>query len=147
MKVPIRFLVALVLGFAPFILTAGSAQADIMQVCKSEISGQCKGVREGRGRIAACLYAHSNKLSGGCKAEVNKVSSSGTVKLVIPAGVWKMKGSPYEADLVKACTADARRLCAGVSGNERNLACLYSRSSQISGGCKQTAERVLKQLR
>lgn len=145
--VPLKLVLASVIAFAAFSISAGAARADMMRACAAEISSQCKGVREGSGRIAACLYAHSNRLSGACKTEVDKVTNSGTVRLVIPAGIWKLKGSPYEADLVKACSGDANRLCRGVSGNERNLACLYSRAGQISAGCGKTAERVLQQVR
>ncbi|WP_421982170.1 hypothetical protein [Roseibium sp.] len=130
-----------------FVHGGAPAYADMMAACKSEISAQCNGVRKGRGRIAACLYAHPNKLSAPCAAEVEKVSNSRTTKAVIPAGVQKLSGSQYEGDLVKACGNDARKLCPGVSGNQRNLACLYSRSNQISGSCKKTADRVLKLLR
>ncbi|MEP2759012.1 MAG: hypothetical protein ABJP66_08105 [Hyphomicrobiales bacterium] len=124
------------------------ANADMMKACKTEISAQCKGVKNGRGRIAACLYAHPNKLSGSCKIEVDKVSTGRTVKLVIPAGVWKLSGSPYEGNLVKACTGDAQRLCSGASRDKhRQLACLYSQSNKISGSCKQTAKRIINQLK
>ncbi len=123
------------------------AHADMMAACKSEIESKCNGVRKGRGRIAACLYAHPNSLSANCASEVEKVSNSRTTKAVIPSGVWKLSGSQYEGDLIKACGGDARKLCPGVSGNNRNLACLYSRSNQISGTCKQTAEAVMKLLR
>lgn len=130
-----------------FIDSARPAHADMMSACKAEIAAHCSDVSRGRGRIAACLFAYTPKLSGGCAPEVKKVSNSRTTQRVIPAGVRKLSGSQYEGDLVKACGGDARRLCPGVSGNNRNLACLYSRSSKISGGCRTTADRVLKLLR
>lgn len=138
---------AAALAIALFGYAISPVQADMMSACKSEISVQCNGVRKVRGRIAACLFAHNSQLSAPCSVEVKKVSNSRTTKAVIPSGVRKLSGSQYEGDLIQACGGDARKLCPGVSGNERNLACLYSRSNQISGNCKSTAERVLKLLR
>lgn len=109
------------------LFSAAPTLTDMMKSCKSEVSAQCEGIENGRGKIAACLYAHPNNLSGSCKIEVDKVSTGRTVKLVIPAGVWKLSGSPYEGNLVKACTGDAQRLCSGASRKKRRqLACLYS---------------------
>jgi len=114
-----------------------TAQADnLMGACEAEIAANCTGVSKGRGRISACLMAHDDKLSGACKTEVAKVSNSRTFKRYIPAGVWSLQGSKYEAGLRKACTSDMNKLCPSVkTGNGRILACLYSRSNSVSKAC------------
>lgn len=130
-----------------FIDSAQPARADLMSACEAEIAAHCSDVRRGRGRISACLFANTPRLSAACAPEVEQVSNSRATQRFIPAGVRNLAGSPYEAEVVEACGADARRLCPGVTGKNRNLACLYSRSNQISNGCRTTADRVLRQLR
>ena len=132
--------------FAAFGLPSSVAVADMMSACKTEISAKCAGVSKGRGRIAACLYAHGNQLSGGCKTEVDKVSNSSAAKRYVPAGILSLQGTEYEAGLRKACTADAKKLCPSVTIVNRVLVCLYSRVNKVSSGCKSEAKRVLDQL-
>ncbi len=124
------------------------AAADIMATCKPEIGKYCADVKNGKGRVAACLFANSGKLGGACAGDVKKVSNSRAVSRLVPAEVTELKGTPYEAELRAACTSDAAKLCAGVStADERILACLYSREGQLSGDCKTTGKQVLSQIR
>lgn len=114
-----------------------TALADnLMSACAADIAVNCTGVPKGRGRISACLMAHDDKLSGGCKAEVATVRNSRVFKRYTPAGGWSLQGSKYEAGLRKACTSDMNRLCSSVKdGGGRILACLYSRSNSVSKAC------------
>ena len=122
-----------------------AAQAgNLIAACKAEIAANCTDVAKGRGRISACLWAHDDKLSGGCKTEVLKVSNSRTFQKYIPAGSGSRKGSQYEAGLRRACTSEVNELCPSVkSGNGRILACLYSRSNSVSKACSSEAKLVV----
>jgi hypothetical protein len=114
-----------------------TALADnMMSACVADIAANCTGVSKGRGRISACLMAHDDKLSAACRTEVANVRNSRAFKRYIPAGVWSLQGSKYEAGLRKACTSDMNRLCSSVKGGDgRILACLYSRSNSVSKAC------------
>ncbi len=136
------------LVFSLIALMPTVASADIMKTCTAEIGKYCSDVRNGKGRIAACLYAYSGQLSGDCASDVKALGSSRTLKRMVPAGVTELKGSPYEAELRSACASDAAKLCPGVSTNdERVLACLYARDNRLSGTCKSTGKRVLSQIK
>ena len=53
-----------------FAISAGAEQSLVETVangCKAEIETYCKDVTPGQGRMLACLYAHSDKLSGKCE--------------------------------------------------------------------------------
>ncbi|MGC4059723.1 MAG: cysteine rich repeat-containing protein [Aquabacterium sp.] len=38
--------------------------------CKEDVAKLCEGIKPGGGRIAACLKAHKDQVSDGCKAAV-----------------------------------------------------------------------------
>ncbi len=138
-----RLFAASLVAFLPTIVGA-----DIMKTCTVEIDKYCGDVRNGKGRIAACLFAYSGKLSGACASDVRALSNSKSLARLLPSGVTELKGSPYEADLRAACTSDAAKLCPGVStSDERVLACLYARDNKLSGSCKATGKRVLSQIK
>ena len=80
-----------------------AASADIMSTCPGEIARHCGDVPKGKGRIAACLFAHSEKLDGVCADDVAALASSRSIERIIPRGVTELKGTPYEAELRKAC--------------------------------------------
>ena len=143
----LRIAMAMCVG-ALVVLASPAHAADLMGACKAEIAANCADVSSGRGRISACLYAYGDKLSGACKTEVNKISSSRSVKRNVPAGVLSLQGSEYEAGLRKACTSDANKLCSGVKiGKARILTCLYSRSNKVSKACATEAKMVIDQLK
>lgn len=124
-------------------------QADeLMGACSTEIASRCKDISEGRGRISACLFAHSDKLSAGCTPELSKVTTSSTFKRMIPAGVRNMNDTSYEAGLRKTCSGDIKSLCSDVApGEDRLLACLYAWSNRVSKACRDEAKTVLDQLK
>ncbi|WP_078059166.1 cysteine rich repeat-containing protein [Tropicimonas marinistellae] len=128
--------------------SAGPALPDIMSSCKAEIGRYCEDVRKGKGRVAACLIANSEKLDGACASDVQAAGNSRSVARFVPSGITELKGTPYEAELRAACTSDAARLCPSVStADERILACLYARESKLSGSCTEAGKRVLSQIK
>ena len=45
----------------------GQLGTQVREGCSSELTRYCAGVTPGEGRLLACLYAHSDKLSGQCE--------------------------------------------------------------------------------
>ncbi|WP_419906992.1 cysteine rich repeat-containing protein [Hoeflea sp.] len=121
--------------------------AGLMEACKADIDANCKGVREGRGRISACLYAHSNKISKMCEPELKKVTTSRIFERMIPPDVRSKNDTAYEANLRKICASDIKVHCAGVKpGQDRTLACLYAWTNRLSAACRTEAKTVLDHL-
>ncbi|MGB3648599.1 MAG: cysteine rich repeat-containing protein, partial [Desulfobulbales bacterium] len=63
--------IVLVMAAAVFMLVSNATAAqDLVETvakgCEKELTSYCKDVTPGEGRILACLYAHSDKLSGKC---------------------------------------------------------------------------------
>ena len=64
------FLLAVVAIF--FVSNSSAWAADkivetVAKGCEKELTSYCKDVTPGEGRILACLYAHSDKLTGQCE--------------------------------------------------------------------------------
>lgn len=124
--------------------TAGSAARadDMMDVCKAEIASTCGDIKEGRGRIFACLYAHGDTLSGGCRTEVDAISRTSTAQRLLPTDA---ESSRQQASLKTACASDIDRVCTGVrEGEGRLLACVYARSNKVSASCEAAAKTFMQ---
>ncbi|MES0810836.1 hypothetical protein ABLO27_15235 [Roseibium sp. SCPC15] len=120
----------------------------LMTACSTDIASLCNGVREGRGRISACLFAHDNKISTSCRPELTKVTTSRMFEKMIPPDVLKMRNTPGEAKLRQVCAADINSRCKGVPpGKGRLLACLYAWSNKVSQPCHAEAKSVLEHLK
>ncbi|WP_269581765.1 cysteine rich repeat-containing protein [Roseibium sp. Sym1] len=124
---------------------AGSARANsLMTACKVDVASLCKGVPEGRGRISACLFAHDNRISGTCKPELSKITSSGTFRKMVPSSLNSLKGSAGDTQLRRVCAGDIKTYCGGVgSATDRILACLYAWSNRIGKSCHAEAKAIL----
>lgn len=120
----------------------------LLSACSADIASLCKGVKKGRGRISACLFAHSSKISTACRPELSKVTSSRTFENMIPPNVLRTNGTVGEAHLRQVCAAEIKSMCASVTpGSGRLLACLYARSNRVSGTCHAQARTVLDDLK
>ncbi|MEM9105959.1 MAG: cysteine rich repeat-containing protein [Pseudomonadota bacterium] len=132
---------AMMMGSSP-------ALAELMAACEPEINSLCNGVREGRGRISACLFAHSNKISPACSPELAKVTSSRMFQRHIPQGVHSLNDTAYEASLRKICAPDIANHCSNVKpGDDRLLACLYAWNNKVSSACQSEAKVALDHLK
>jgi hypothetical protein len=142
----VRTLTALLaLSLGAFGAFPGAARADMMSACAPEISGLCSGVSQGRGRLAACLISHVDKLGAQCRVEVQSVSRSSRNNILLPAGVRSFLGSGAAPSPPAACQADAGRLCGDVAaGNGPILACLYAHTDGLSGDCAAEVNAVLR---
>jgi hypothetical protein len=126
------------LAMAALILAAPAAKAQdtpaqwaayIQGSCGKEIKTYCKGVPSGAGRVLACLYAFSNKLSAKCANTV--LDSSERVGVAMGA----------LGNLRRACEADTRRLCNGVQiGNSNLINCLAQARNAVSASCNSTLD-------
>lgn len=140
-----RAILIAVLAIPLATMSAAPVQASsLMTACKVDVASLCKGVSEGRGRISACLFAHDNRISGSCKPELAKVTSSGTFKKMVPASLNSLKGSAGDAQLRQVCANDIKSYCGGVgSATDKVLACLYAWSNRIDKSCHAQAKAML----
>jgi hypothetical protein len=121
-----------VLTLPIILLTNVSALAgdDLVQTvvngCKQELTTYCKDVTPGEGRVLACLYSRSDKLSGQCEYAL------------YDAAVQLERAVAALSYVVNECKDDLEKLCSGVAaGQGRLLNCLEKNDSQVSGRCKQ----------
>lgn len=50
----------------------GGPWSAVREACKADVEALCKGVEQGKGKIAACLKEHQDKVSQGCKDAIAK---------------------------------------------------------------------------
>ena len=99
--------------------------------CEKELTSYCKDVTPGEGRILACLYAHSDKLTGQC--EYALYDAAVQLERFVAALTY----------LANECDADLEKFCANIEvGEGRVLKCLDENSSKISARCTQALKDV-----
>ena len=117
-----------------FAISAGAGQSLVETVangCKTEIDTYCKDVTPGQGRMLACLYAHSDKLSGKC--EYALYDAAAQLERAVAALSY----------VVNECADDLDQFCMGVAaGNGRLKYCLEKNDSKISSRCKDAMKQV-----
>jgi hypothetical protein len=103
----------------------------VVNGCKKELDNYCKDVTPGQGRVLACLYAHSDKLSGQC--EYALYDAAAQLERAVAALSY----------VVNECGDDLKSLCSGVpAGEGRLLKCLEKNDSKVSDRCKQSLKDV-----
>ena len=115
--------------------TAAAQQKNVVDTvltgCKQELAAHCKAVTPGRGRILACLYAYSDKLSGQCEYALYDAS----IRLE-----RAVAGLSY---VINECKDDLRQYCAAVQAGEgRLLACLKKNEKSVQRRCVQSIKDV-----
>ena len=99
--------------------------------CEKELTSYCKDVTPGEGRILACLYAHSDKLTGQC--EYALYDAAAQLERFVAALSY----------VANECDADLERFCADIAvGEGRVLKCLDENSSKINERCSQALKDV-----
>jgi hypothetical protein len=99
--------------------------------CEKELTSYCKDVTPGEGRVLACLYAHSDKLSGKC--EYALYDAAAQLERFVAALSY----------LANECSEDLDKFCADVAiGEGRLLKCLDENSAKISGRCTEALKDV-----
>ena len=99
--------------------------------CEKELTSYCKDVTPGEGRILACLYAHSDKLTGQC--EYALYDAAVQLERFVAALTY----------VANECDEDIDKFCANVAiGEGRILKCLDENASKISERCSQALKDV-----
>ena len=113
--------------FAFFIAPAGAVEDLVESVrtgCEKELTTHCAKVKPGEGRVLACLYAHGDKLSGGC--EYALYDAAAQLERFISTLTY----------LANECEADLDKHCAKVAMGEGRLArCLLDNKDKLSARC------------
>ena len=92
--------------------------------CKVELGTYCKDVTPGDGRVLACLYAHSDKLTAKC--EYALFDAAVQLEMAISALAY----AAYE------CEDDLEAFCADVPvGEGRLLDCIAKNEKKVSKRC------------
>ena len=128
------FLLAVVAIF--FVSNSSALAADkivetVAKGCEKELTSYCKDVTPGEGRILACLYAHSDKLTGQC--EYALYDAAVQLERFVAALTY----------VANECDGDIDKFCANVAtGEGRILKCLDENASMISERCTQALKDV-----
>lgn len=128
-------MVGLVLGLVFLIAMPVAAEQNLVQTvvegCKVELETYCKDVTPGDGRILACLYARSDKLSGKC--EYALYDAAAQLERAVAALAY----------VVNECADDLDQHCSGVAAGEgRLLECIEKNDKSVSGRCKEAIKTV-----
>jgi hypothetical protein len=103
----------------------------VIDGCKKELETYCKQVTPGEGRILACLYAYSDKLSGRC--EYALYDAAAQLERAVTALTY----------VANECRGDLEKYCADIQpGQGRLAACLKKNDAKVSGRCKQALKDV-----
>jgi len=117
-----------------FTVSAGAEQSLVETVangCKAEIETYCKDVTPGEGRVLACLYAHSDKLSSQC--EYALYDAAAQLERAVNALAY----------VVNECADDLDQFCQKVpAGEGRLLQCLRKNDAKVSSRCKEARKQV-----
>ncbi|NOQ67347.1 MAG: hypothetical protein GQ556_09065 [Desulfobacterales bacterium] len=122
---------------AMFFVSVSSAWAadnvidTVAKGCEKELTSYCKDVTPGEGRILACLYAHSDKLTGQCEYAL------------YDAAVQLERFVAALSYVANECDEDLDKFCADIAvGEGRVLKCLDENASKINARCTQALKDV-----
>ena len=135
MRKPISIFIACIIVFSLSLASASAEQTLLDSVaagCEKEIAAHCEDVIIGQGRVLACLYAHSDKLSNKCEYSLYDAA------IQLERAISAMTYTIYE------CSEDLDKFCGGVAAGEgRLLDCLEDNKSAVSGRCKDALQVAL----
>jgi hypothetical protein len=121
---------AVIAGLAILLLAGGAAGAaesvvdSVARGCKQELKTYCKDVTPGEGRVVACLYAFSDKLSPQCEYALYDAAAQ------LERAVTEL------AYVANECRDDLAAYCSDVKvGKGRILACLEKNKKKVSARC------------
>ena len=99
--------------------------------CEKEFNSYCKNVTPGEGRLLACLYAYSDKLSNRCEYAIYDAATQ--LERAVNALTF----------LANECRDDLKKYCSGVQPGEGRLAeCIAKKKDVISDRCKNAIKDV-----
>lgn len=99
--------------------------------CKTEIDSFCKSVTPGEGRVLACLYAYSDKLSNRCEYALYNAASQ--LQRAVEALAY----------VGNECRDDLKTYCPDIMpGGGRLIQCLDKNKDKVSARCKEAQKDV-----
>jgi Cysteine rich repeat len=124
-----------ILGILIFSGVAAAAEKGIIETfaegCKADIEKYCKDVKPGDGRVLACLYANSEKISPRCEYALYDAASQ--LERALTALTY----------VANECRDDLKANCSKIEpGEGRLLTCLEKNDAKVSGRCKQALKDV-----
>jgi hypothetical protein len=129
--------VVLIAVVAMFFISVSSAWAadniidTVAKGCEKELTTFCKDVTPGEGRVLACLYAFSDKLTGQCEYAL------------YDAAVQLERFVAALSYVANECDEDLDKFCADIAvGEGRVLKCLDENASKINARCTQALKDV-----
>jgi Cysteine rich repeat len=109
----------------------GELATQVVEGCSSELTQYCAEVTPGEGRLLACLYAHSDKVSGQCEHAL--YDAAARLERAISAITY----------VANECRTELETHCAEVEvGEDRVAQCLKDHASELSPGCNQALTNV-----
>ena len=92
--------------------------------CQSDIAKHCQDVKEGEGRIVACLKGHVDDLTPRCKMAYDKIDIQIQKRKIIK-------------NFAEACKDDAEKFCKDVAaGKGGKMKCLKEHKDELSDSCQ-----------
>ena len=124
-------LLSLVVLATPAMAQMEELAKTVAEGCEKEIESYCEDVTPGEGRVLACLYSRSDKLSGRCEYAI--YDSAARLERAI-------SGLTY---ISKECQEDINKWCQFVlAGEGRILACMKERQSELTPRCTRAVENT-----
>jgi hypothetical protein len=135
-----NLMVLVVLAMVSLLFSNAFAMEDLAKQvadgCEVELEKYCKDVTPGQGRVLACLYARSDKLSSTCEYAL------------YDAAVRLERAVAALTYVANECDADLAKLCSAVKpGEGRLINCLQKNEKQVSDRCKQAVKQVGGELK
>ena len=128
---PLLFAFVMLICSASIAFAAENIVESVAKGCEKELNSYCKNVTVGEGRVLACLYAYSDKLSGQCEFAL------------YDAAVQLQRFVAALSYVANECSQDLEQHCSAVAAGEgRLLACLKRNESKIKLRCSQALQDV-----
>jgi hypothetical protein len=134
-KIKVMTFLASLLAFSLPATAVEDIVESVAKGCDKELSSFCKDVTPGGGRILACLFAHSDKISGRCEYAVYDAAAQ--LERAVSALTF----------VANECDTDIEKVCAKVEAGEgRILTCLKTNEDKVTKRCKQAMMDIDLQL-
>jgi hypothetical protein len=112
-------------------MAAESLIDSVAKGCEKELKSYCKDVTPGEGRVIACLYAFSDKLSPRCEYAL------------YDAAAELERALAQLTYVANECREDLNSFCADVKpGQGRLMTCMEKNEKKLSSRCKQAMKDV-----
>jgi hypothetical protein len=108
-----------------------AAVSKIQDACAADLKQFCSTVSPGEGRLLLCMQAHEDKISSKCDYALFEASRN------LDRALDRVER------VADACWTDIEKQCATIAPGEGNIiACLQSKTSSISKGCRGAIGKV-----